>query len=362
MSYRCQAAVLHHPGQSLRLQEIELADPRPGEVLVRTMAAGICGTDLHFATGTVPYPLPTVLGHEASGIVEAIGENVTGIAPGDRVIVCDQTFCGHCPACLSGAMVYCTDTTGKQRQRHRLTLDGAPFRQYLGVSAFAELMLLDARALIPLPDDVSFGAGALLSCCITTGLAAVFNVSRPEPGSRVAVIGTGGVGLSAVQAARIAGAAQIIAADLEDHRLALASELGATDTVRAGAGDDLAEKITELSGGGVDRSIEAVGLPHTASTAFRALAPQGHATIVGMMPPGADVPVPGRLLRHGRTLAGTVMGSVRTLADIPRYTALLHNQQLRAEPLVTSVLPLAQIDEALQRAQARHGARTLVSF
>ncbi|MEU1377946.1 zinc-binding dehydrogenase [Streptomyces triculaminicus] len=118
----------------------------------------------------------------------------------------------------------------------------------------------------------------------------------------------------------------------------------------------------ELSGGGVDRSVEAVGLPHTTSTAFRALAPQGHVTIIGMMPPGADIPVPGRLLRHGRTLTGTVMGSVRTLADIPRYTALLQNRQLRAEPLVTSVLPLKQTDEALQRGQARHGARTLISF
>jgi S-(hydroxymethyl)glutathione dehydrogenase / alcohol dehydrogenase len=361
VTYRCRAAILHAPGQPLRLEEITLTQPGRGEVLVRTMAAGIRGTDLFFGEGRFPFPVPTVLGHEAAGIVEAIGDHVTGIATGDRVIVCDHAPCGRCAACLTGAMVYCSDTSAKQRQRRRLRLNGEPFRQYLGVSAYAELMLVDASALVPLASSLSFETGALLSCCMTTGLATVFNVSRPEPGSRVAIIGAGGIGLSAIQGARIAGASQIIAVDLEPHRLQIATELGATDTILT-TGQDAAAEITALTSGGADRSIEAVGLQDTAAQAFRCLAPGGHATIIGMLPPNTDIPVPGRLIRQGRTLTGTVMGSVRSPADIPRYADMLLRGLLQSAPLITSSVPLKNINDALVKARSRKGARTLISF
>jgi S-(hydroxymethyl)glutathione dehydrogenase/alcohol dehydrogenase len=361
VTYRCRAAILHAPGQPLLLEEITLTAPGPGEVLVRTRAAGICGTDLFFADGRFPFSVPTVLGHEAAGIVEAVGDGVMDVALGDRVIVCDHAPCGRCAACLTGAMVYCSDTSAKERQRQRLGLGGEPIRQYLGVSAFAELMLVDASALIPLHDRLTFEAGALLSCCMTTGVAAVFNISRPEPGCRVAVIGAGGIGLSAIQGARASGAGQIIAVDLEAHRLRIATELGASDTILA-SGNDVAAEIISLSGGGVDRSIEAVGLPETAAQAFRCLAPGGHATIVGMLPPDTDIPIPGRLIRQGRTLAGTVMGSVRSRADIPRYADLLVRDVLHSAPLVTAVMPLKEINNALGHARERRGARTLIAF
>jgi S-(hydroxymethyl)glutathione dehydrogenase / alcohol dehydrogenase len=213
-----RAAVLHEPGKPMTIEQISLREPGPGEVLVKTASVGICGTDLHFAAGRFPYPLPTVLGHEASGTVEQAGPGVTSVRVGDRVLVCDQIPCGQCGNCLSGRMVYCTDPSGKQRQKTRLTLDGQPFRQYLGVSALADRMLVDAAALIALPEEVSFTAGALLGCCLTTGTATILNTAGTRPGQSVLVIGCGGVGLGAVQAARIAGAAQIIAADPQPHR------------------------------------------------------------------------------------------------------------------------------------------------
>ncbi|TQF03174.1 zinc-binding dehydrogenase [Kitasatospora acidiphila] len=361
MSYRCRAAVLMAPGEPLTIEEIELAEPAAGEVLVRTVSAGICATDLHFAVGRFPYPVPTVLGHEASGVIEAVGPGVTSFSAGDRVIVCDQIFCGRCAACLSGAMVYCTDTSGKERQRHRLTLAGQPIRQYLGVSAFAELMLTDANALIPLPPDISHDAGALLGCCLTTGLASVFNVAQPKPGDSIAVFGCGGVGLGAVQGARIAGATQIIAVDLEDHRLAAAAKVGATVTINAGFKDPV-EEIRAVAPGGVNRSIEAVGLIETAGQAFAVLAPGGQATVLGMLPAGAAVPVPGSLLRHGRSLGGSVMGSVRSRADIPRYADLARTGMLAADDIATHRRPLQEINEALRAATAREGIRQMIRF
>jgi S-(hydroxymethyl)glutathione dehydrogenase/alcohol dehydrogenase len=258
-------------------------------------------------------------------------------------------------------MVYCTDPTSKERQKHRLRIDARPARQYLGVSAFAELILVDANALVPMPAGLSFDAAALLSCCLTTGLAAVFNVARPDPGARIAVFGCGGVGLGAVQAARIAGAAQIIAADPQPHRRELAAQLGATDTLDPEA-VDVPATITQITGGGVEHAIEAVGLSTTVVDAFRALRPGGQATVLGMLAPGDDPALPGRLLRHGRTISGTVMGSVRTRADIPRYADLILRGLLHADELATTHRPLDRIADGLAHAQARVGARTMITF
>ncbi len=361
MTTTCRAAVSWHPDQPPTIEEIVLRPPRPGEILVRTASTGICGTDLHFAAGLFPHSFPTVLGHEASGIVETVGDGVRDVQPGDRVIVCDQTFCGRCAACTAGAMVYCTDTGPKQRQRDRIQLEGKPIRQYLGVSAFAEMMLVDEHAVIPVPHDLSFDAAALLACCLTTGMAAVLNIARPAAGSSIAIFGCGGVGLGAVQAARISGAARIIAIDLEDHRLASAAQLGATDTINAGC-DDPIEAVRVCAHGGVQRAIEAVGHPETAAAAFAVLAPGGHATVLGMLPPDTEVVLPGRLLRQGRTIGGTVMGNVRTRLDIPRYVDLVVTGQLRADELATSHHPLDKIETALGEARARRGVRAMITF
>jgi S-(hydroxymethyl)glutathione dehydrogenase / alcohol dehydrogenase len=356
-----RAAVLHEPGKAMTIQEVQLRDPEHGEVLVRTASVGVCGTDLHFASGRFPYSMPTVLGHEASGIVEQVGAGVTSFQPGDRVLVCDQMPCGRCGSCLAGRMVYCTDTSAKQRQRNRLQRDGQPFRQYLGVSALAELMLVDAAGLIPMPDDLTFDAAALLGCCLTTGVAAVFNTANLRPGQTALVIGCGGVGLGAVQAARIGGAGRIIAADPEPHRRTVAASLGATDMVDPG-GEDLLKAVHEMTGRGVDVALETVGDPTLATNAFAALAPGGQAIVVGMLPPDSQVHVPATLLRRGRSLVGSVMGEVRTLHDIPAYARMVVSGQLVADALATAHWPLEEVNTAFSHASERQGIRTMIKF
>jgi len=362
MAHTATAAVLRTVADPMRLEQITLADPGPGEVLVRTAITGICGTDVHFADGRLPYPTPTVLGHEAAGTVELVGPHVHDVAVGQRVVVCDQTFCGQCARCLAGQMVYCTDPTTKQRQRHRLRIDDRPCRQYLGISALADLMLVDTHNLIPIPDALSFEAAALLSCCLTTGLAAVFNIARPDPGGRVAVFGCGGVGLGAIQAARIAGASQIIAIDPQPHRRELAAAVGATDTLDPTNDDPVAAVLTATGGTGVETAIEAVGSPATAAQTVAVLAPGGHAILLGMPPAGTDITVPARLLRQGRTITGTVMGSVRTRTDIPRYAELALRGLLHTRELVTSRRPLSEVDDAFADVRAHRGVRALITF
>ncbi len=357
-----RAAILDQPGKPMTIRDARIREPRHGEVLIRTASVGICGTDLHFARGLFPYPMPTILGHEAAGTVERTGPGVTAVQPGDRVLVCDQMPCGQCGPCLTGKMVYCTDTTARQRQHDRLYLDGTPIRQYIGVSALAELMLVDQSGVIPVTGGLSFHAAALLGCCLTTGTAAVFNTARLRPGQIALIIGCGGVGLGAVQAARIAGAAAIIAADPEEHRRQAAASLGATRTINP-AHHDIAESVREATGGrGADIAIEAVGDPALAAAAFAALAPAGKAIVVGLMPPDSQIIVPASLLRHGRSITGSVMGEVRTLHDIPVYQQLVASGQMLADQLITSSWPLAEVNTALSNAAARHGIRTMIEF
>ncbi|MYW02315.1 zinc-binding dehydrogenase [Streptomyces sp. SID3343] len=356
-----RAAVLHEPGKPMTVREVQLREPNHGEVLIRTASVGVCGTDLHFARGLFPYPTPTILGHEASGVVEQVG---TG-APfriGDRVLVCDQMPCGRCGPCLAGRMVYCTDTTAKQRQRSRLFLDREPFRQYLGVSALAELMLVDAAGVIPIPAELSFDAAALLGCCLTTGAATVFNTAALRPGQSALVIGCGGVGLGAVQAARIAGATRVIAADPEPHRRTAATSVGATHTIDPTERDLVEAVLAASDGHGVDIAVEAVGEPALAEAAFACLAPGGRAVIVGMMPPDSSIRVPSALLRRGRAIAGSVMGEVRSLHDIPTYVRMATIGLLHADTLATTHRPLDEVNAAFDDAATRRGVRTMITF
>jgi S-(hydroxymethyl)glutathione dehydrogenase / alcohol dehydrogenase len=357
-----RAAVLHEPGKPMTIEQVILREPGPGEVLVKTASVGICGTDLHFAAGRVSYPLPTVLGHEASGTVQQAGPGVTSVQPGDRILVCDQAPCGRCANCLSGQMVYCTDPDTKQRQKTRLSLNGQPFRQYLGVSALADYMLVDAAALTALPGKVSFTAGALLGCCLTTGIATILNTAGTRPGHAVLVIGCGGVGLGAVQAARIAGAAPVIAADPQPHRREAALRLGATHVIDPGT-SEIPEAVASQTGQrGVDIAVEVVGDPALAEAAFAALAPGGRAIVVGMMPPSSRIALPASLLRHGRSIGGSVMGEVRTARDIPAYLQMALAGSLVTDDLATCTMPLDQVNDAFSHAAYKRGIRTMIEF
>jgi S-(hydroxymethyl)glutathione dehydrogenase/alcohol dehydrogenase len=223
-------------------------------------------------------------------------------------------------------------------------------------------MLVDEAGLIPIPDELTFDAAALLGCCLTTGAATIFNTANLQPGQTALVIGCGGVGLGAVQAARIAGATRIIAVDPEPHRRDAAASLGATDTIDP-AGNDLLHAVLELGGGqGVDVAVEAVGDPSLAAASFEALAPGGQAVIVGMMPPDTEIGVPTALLRHGRSLTGSVMGEVRSHHDIPGYVRMAISGNLIADELATSRWSLDEVNEAFDHASARRGIRTMIEF
>lgn len=355
------AAIMYEPGTPLSVEPVQVEDPQHGEVLVRTTRAAVCGTDVHFATGRYSYPLPAVLGHEATGIVEAVGPDVISVQQGDMVIVCDRYPCGRCGPCATGDMAYCADKAGSIRQTRRLRSEYGPLRQYLGISAFAEHMLLDENAIIAAPAGLTADTAALLSCGITTGIASIVNNDRPPAGGTVAVIGCGAVGLGAVIGARLSGASAIFASDPLAHRLQAGAALGATLVINA-ADTDPCEEILQASRGGVDRAVEAVGLPATAIQALRVLRRGGHATVLGMMPNGAEIPLPARLLQEGRSIGGAVMGRARIHADIPRYARLAADGHLDLSGLVSTRRPLGEINAALADASDQRGIRHLIEF
>src|SRR5580700_3753089 len=277
-----KAAVFRGAHQPLTIEEIQIDEPREHEVLVRTVATGVCHSDLHFVEGLWPHPTPAVLGHEAAGIVERVGSEVTYLKAGDHVISCPSVFCGRCKQCNSGHPYRCTNRPAVRRakgDKPRLSKDGVMIRQFSDLSTYAEKMLLHENALVKIRDDMPLDRAALIGCGVTTGVGAALNTAKVEPGSTVVVFGAGGVGIAAIQGARIAGAAEIVAVDMFESKLAMARRLGATDTVDASAGDPV-QSIMGMTGRGVDYSFECIGLKKVAEQAIACLKPGGTATII----------------------------------------------------------------------------------
>ena len=297
-----KAAVFYGPKQPLVIEDVEIDQPRDREVLVRTVASGVCHSDLHFVDGYYTFPVPAVLGHEAAGIVEEVGKAVDYLKPGDHVIACLSVFCGYCDDCMSGHLNRCTNRAATQRRKGdkpRLSIKGQLMRQFADLSTYAEKMLVHENALVKIGNDMPLDRAALIGCGVTTGVGAVLNTARIEPGSTVAVFGCGGVGLAAIQGARIAGARMIIAVDQFESKLALAKRLGATHTIDA-SHTDAVKAIRELASpgqssdrGGVDYAFEAVGLKKLAEESFECIKPGGTATIIGMIPVGQKVELDG---------------------------------------------------------------------
>ena len=254
-----RAAILHTPGQPLSIEDVVISKPGPHEVLLRTAACGLCHSDLHFIEGTYPHPLPAIPGHEAAGIVEAVGSEVRAVKVGDAVVTCLSAFCGRCDFCVTGRLSLCTsgDTRRQVGQPPRLTKpDGSVVNQMLNLSAFAEQMLIHENACVTIHPDMPLDRAAVIGCAVTTGAGTIFNACKVTPGETVLVVGCGGVGLATINAAKIAGAGRIIAADPIAEKRALAMKLGATDVIDTGA-DNAAAQIIEMTRGGVDHAIEA---------------------------------------------------------------------------------------------------------
>ncbi|MBI3961575.1 MAG: Zn-dependent alcohol dehydrogenase [Deinococcus sp.] len=363
-----KAAVCYQPGQPLRLEELELEPPQQREVQVRLGAAGVCHSDLHVLDGTLPAPLPAVLGHEGAGIVTAVGEGVHTVHPGDHVVLLWRSSCGQCAYCAGGQPALCPQAA-QIRQTGRL-LDGTSrfrrgteeIRHFLGVSAFATEVVLPETGVVPVPADLPWPVAALLGCAVITGVGAVLHAGRVRPGDRVAIIGAGGVGLSAIQGSVLAGAAQVVAVDLQPHRLAAARRLGATQVVNASSGDVVAA-VRELTNGGADCAIEAVGRPETMRQAFDMTRPGGTVVIVGMAAPQTTFPVPAlELVRQDKTIRGSIYGSARPRSDIPRLIALYRAGRLDLAALLGQTYKLEEINEAFSALAAGQGLRSVVLF
>lgn len=357
-----KAAVLRAVGGRLSVEDVTLGDVGPREVRIANRAVGVCHSDLHFAEGHVPHPLPTILGHEAAGIVLAVGSEVRSVRPGDSVVSCLSAFCGHCADCTTGRLALCG--TGETKRANdapaRLSIDGERVHQFLNLSAFAQEMLVHENACVAISRDMPFDRAALLGCAVVTGAGAAINSAGVRPGQTVAVIGCGGVGLSAINGAAIAGAARIIAIDRQPAKLGLARRFGATDCVEAS--DDLVGDIIEMTQGGVDHAIEAIGLKSTVESAFAMLRPGGTATVAGMMPPGVKVEVDGFALLGERRLQGSNMGSNHFPVDIPRYADFYLRGRLNLDDLVARHITLDAIDDAFDALRDGATARSVVMF
>lgn len=358
-----KAAVFRGANQPLTIEDVNVDRPTAHEVLVKTVAVGVCHSDLHFIDGLWPHPAPAVLGHEAAGIVEEVGDQVTYVKAGDHVVSCLSVFCGHCDQCLSGHPNRCLNSELRRAksQPPRLSQNGGPMHQFLNISGYAERMLLHEHAIVKIRDDMPLDRAALIGCGVLTGVGAVLNTARIEGGSTVAVFGTGGVGLAAIQGARIAGARQIIAVDLIESKLAKAKELGATHVVDASTNDPV-HAIRELTGGGVDYAFEAIGIAKVAAQAFECTNTGGTATIIGMIPLGQKIDVDARLLLWERKLQGSMMGSNRFRIDIPRYVDFYMQGRLKLDEMITRTGKLEDVNEAFRAMKAGEVARTVLTI
>lgn len=352
-------------GAPLTIENVEIDAPVGNEVLVDVVAAGLCHSDLRFLEGSFDHPLPTVLGHEVSGIVAAVGADVTDVDVGDHVVMSISVFCGVCPLCTSGRSHLCLDkgaTRRKSGQSSRLVLDGEPITQFLDLSAFAEQMLVHESAVVRIDDDIPFEYAAVLGCGVATGLGAVLNTARVETGDSVVVIGCGGVGLSAIQGARIAGARQIIAVDPMPTKLDLALRLGATDVVDAADPEVVSTVVSVADGIGADHVIEAVGRIDSIEQGFAMTRRGGTVTVVGLVPAGSKVTIPTDDLFYERRLQGSVMGSNDFKRDVPRYLAMYQAGTLNLGDLVTERITLDQINEGFAALEAARHPRILIDF
>ncbi|CAA9288335.1 MAG: Alcohol dehydrogenase [uncultured Craurococcus sp.] len=359
-----KAAVLHEVNQPLTIEEVTLQKPKAREVLVRTAYAGLCHSDLHFIEGLYPHPLPTVPGHEVAGVVEAVGSDVTYLKPGDHVIGCLSVFCGACSQCTTGHTVLCENTEVKMvpGQSRRLSWKGGEvMNQFLNLSAFAEQMVVHENALVKIDPDIPLDRATLVGCGVITGVGAVFNTARIEAGSTVAVIGCGGVGLSAVNGAALAGASRIVAIDRLQSKLDLARIMGATDTILVG-NDDPVQQVRDLTGGGVHYSFEALGMKATAEQSFAMLRPGGTATIIGMVPFGVKIELHGFDFLRERKIQGSSMGSNHFRVDMPRLLKLWQQGRLHLDHLISGTLRLDEINTGFARLKSGEAVRQLIAF
>jgi Zn-dependent alcohol dehydrogenase len=365
---KIRAALLERVEGPLVVDDLELAPPGAEEVLVRLGASGVCRSDYNTVDGTTGTPFPVVLGHEGAGVVEAVGADVTRVAVGDHVTLSWTPSCGACAECLRDLPQLCSTiwpvmgAGGLMDETSRLSRDGETVYHYCFLSTFAEACVVPERSCVRVPETVPFDVASLIGCAVTTGVGAVWNTARVRPGDRVAVIGCGGVGLSALMAAVAVGAEPVIAVDATPSKLETARSLGAASGVAwAGSPEDTAEAIREASGGGVDYAIEATGRGEAMLTAVLATRGRGAAVLIGIPRAETVVPLPALTIpRMERRVLGSIYGSARPERDFPRIADVYLSGRLPLDRLVSHRLPLTEADRAFALMNAGEALRVVL--
>lgn len=373
---KTRAAVLYEMGHPapyaqsnpLVIEELELAGPGAGEVLVELTGAGLCHSDLSVIDGSRPRVMPMVMGHEAAGIVRDVGENVHSLQVGDHVVFSFMPICGHCVPCVSGRGALCEN--GAQANGAGTLLSGAKhfsiggevLNHHLGVSAFSQFTVAAQESLVKIDDDIPAEIAAVFGCAVMTGVGAVFNTAQVAPGYSVAVFGMGGVGLSAIMGAKAAGAYPVIAVDLLDDKLALARDVGASHTVNAGA-NDAVEAIHEITKGGAQYSFESVGSERVLVQAYEATARGGTTVTIGLPHPSKMFAISAvSIVGQERTIKGSYMGSSVPRRDIPRYINMYKAGLLPVDKLHTHTLKLGDINAGFDRLARAQAVRQVITF
>lgn len=373
---KVRAAVLREMGakapyaesKPLKIETLELDPPGPGELLIQVKAAGLCHSDLSVINGSRPRPTPMALGHEAAGVVKEVGTGVTRFAVGDHVVLVFVPSCGHCIPCAEGRPALCEPGAAANvagtlvSGERRLHVDEGDVHHHLGVSAFADHAVVSETSCIKVDSSLTFEEAALFGCAVITGVGAVLNTAKVTPGSRVAVIGLGGVGLNSLLGAALAGAKQIVAVDLRDDKLALARQLGATDAVNASDEDAIAT-IKELTGGGVDYAFEMAGSVPALELAWAITARGGETITAGLPHPDKRMNLPPvQLVAEERTLKGSYLGSCVPVRDIPTYIDLYKEGKLPVDRLMSDRVALDDINAAFDRLAAGETVRQVIVF
>jgi alcohol dehydrogenase len=356
---KIRAAVLNEMGapapyahsKPLRIEEVELDPPGPGEILVRIAAAGLCHSDLSVIEGNRPRPMPMVLGHEAAGVVEELGSGVEDLKKGDHVVMVFVPSCGHCLPCSEGRPALCEPGAAANGAgtllsgARRLRRNGEAVNHHLGVSGFADYAVISRRSCVKVDPELPLDEAALFGCAVLTGVGAVINTAQVPAGATVAVIGLGGVGLSSILGAVASGASRVVAVDLSDEKLGLARQLGATDTFNAGS-PDAVDEIREALKGGVEFAFEMAGSVRALDTAYKITRRGGTTVTAGLPPPSHTLALsPVNLVAEERTLKGSYIGTCVPVRDMPRYIELYRRGKLPVDRLMSAHLKLDEINE-----------------
>jgi NDMA-dependent alcohol dehydrogenase len=364
-----KAAVLYAPKQPLQVEDVEVENPKAGEVMVRVAAGGVCHSDLHVINGDLTAPLPVVLGHEGAGVVEKVGEGVTRFKPGDHVVLLWRASCGECPDCLGGRPALCEMGSGIRWSGHlqdgtsRFSRNGQELRHHSGVSSFAELTVLPEEGLVKIDPEVPLEKAAIVGCAVMTGVGAVINTAQVKPGETMAVIGCGGVGLNAIQGGRLAGAGKIIAVDVLDNKLEYARRFGATHLINASKVNPV-EAVKEITGGrGADYVFEVIGNPKTMQQGYAMARRGGTLVVVGVAPTGVEVSFPAAsIMLDEKTIRGSLYGSCQPKLDAPKILNLYKAGKLQLDELISREYPIEQINDAFAALGRGEVARSIIRF